>query len=153
MFGVIFQFWPMTPELSPAGRSTYDVFGNAAFAAANVVYGEFMTGLRFAPHATNGGAGSPVGPPRVVIVVVVAAHCRSSELVLWFARVKFPAQVTCEELPPGRARFSTAAPDVTTESVPRINNAARAVMIETRRTHEEIRTTSPPSTDATGPIL
>src|SRR6476659_7823560 len=100
-----------------------------------------MTALRFAPQATNGGAGSPVGPPGVVVVVVVAAHCRSSELVLWFASVKFPAQVTCEELPPGRARFSTAAPDVTT-SVPTINNAASAVMIETRRTREaDVRTT------------
>ena len=57
--GLINQFWPIAPELSPAGRSTYDWFGNAAFAAASDEYGDVITALRPAPHATNGGTGSP----------------------------------------------------------------------------------------------
>ena len=56
--------------MSPAGRSTYDWFGNAAFAAANDEYGDVITALRPAPHATNGGTGSP---PTTGTVVAGAA--------------------------------------------------------------------------------
>jgi hypothetical protein len=47
------------------------VFGNAAFAAANVAYGDVITELRPAPHATNGATGSP--PTTGALVVVVGA--------------------------------------------------------------------------------
>jgi hypothetical protein len=57
--------------LSPAGRSTYDWFGNAAFAAANDAYGDDITALRPPPHATNDGTGSPPTTGTVVVVVVV----------------------------------------------------------------------------------
>jgi hypothetical protein len=69
--GLINQLAPIAPELSPAGRSTYDVFGNAAFAAANDPYGDVITELRPAPHATNGATGSP--PTTGALVVVVGA--------------------------------------------------------------------------------
>jgi hypothetical protein len=65
------SFWPLTPELSPAGNDTNDVFGNAAFAAANDPYGDVITELRPTPHATNGATGSP--PTTGALVVVVGA--------------------------------------------------------------------------------
>src|SRR6478609_4677825 len=112
-----------------------------------------MLELRFAPQATNEGvASTSVGPSggtaglavvvvglTVVVVgltVVVATHFRSTELLFLFAIVNFPSHVTCLELPPFRARFTTDAPEITIESIPTINTAASVVMIETRRARE-----------------
>ena len=145
------------------------MFGNAAFAAANVEYGEFMAEPRLDPHATNDGVGSgsaPFGPSggavglavvvvaglaRVVVVgltvvvVFTETHWRSAELALLCATRNIPSHVTCFELPAFMARFTTDAPEITIESIPTINNAANIVMIETRRTREtESRTTATP---------
>src|SRR4029079_5401332 len=63
------SFWPLTLELSPAGNDTNDLFGNAAFAAANDPYGDVITDLRPTPHATNGATGSPPTTGALVVVI------------------------------------------------------------------------------------
>jgi hypothetical protein len=63
------SFWPLTLELSPAGNDTNDLFGNAAFAAANDPYGDVITELRPTPHATNGATGSPPTTGALVVVI------------------------------------------------------------------------------------